>query len=111
MTLTNVAIRSGVGFVVGSAIGRVFRPVTTTVKTAGTMISNANRNVVRGAQTKQIRSETNDIIKRMNIQTDQRRALIEFGNNSEELANKFRELDENTQATLKEWEQKLPDVI
>lgn len=111
MTLANVAIRSGVGFVVGSAIGRVFRPVTTTVKTAGTMITNANRNVVRGAETRQIRSETNDVIKRMNIQTDQRRALIEFGNNSEELNEKFKELDEDTQSTLKQWETKLPDVI
>ncbi|WP_299379511.1 hypothetical protein [uncultured Kiloniella sp.] len=111
MTLANVAIRSGVGFVVGSAIGRVFRPVTTTVKTAGTMITNANKSIVRSAETQELVSETKDVVRRMNLQTEQRQALIDFGNNSIELNSKFNDFDNDTQATLNAWEQKLPDVI
>lgn len=111
MTLANIAIRSGIGYVVGSAIGKAISPVTSAVKGAGTVITNTNRRIARGAETGRLVSETKDTVKRMNLQNEQRRALIDFGTNKIELDTKFNEFDEDMQETLKAWEQKLPDVI
>jgi hypothetical protein len=111
MTLANIAIRSGVGYVVGTAIGKAVSPVASAVKGAGTVISNTNRRISRAAETSALQSETKDVVKRMNLQNQQRAALIDFGNSKIELDDKFNAFDPEMQATLQAWEQKLPDVI
>ena len=111
MALSTVAIRAGVGFAVGTALGRIVRPVTQTIGSVGKAIAQGNERVRERAETRQLVRQTNDTIVRMDLETQQKTALIEYGTAKVELDAKHEALSDGAKAAIAEWQEQFPEIL
>lgn len=115
-SLPAIAVRTGAGIVLGavaasSVVGRVFKPVTDTIGTIGKTVAEGNEHTRRTAETRQLARKSNDLIERMSIETGQRKALIQYGNETADLNAQFSKLSEDAQRAIVEWQKQFPDVL
>ena len=104
-------VRAGAGIVVGTAVGKVFSSMGRTAGTFGKIVAEGNNQVRRSVETKALASQSNDVILRMDIETTQRKALIEYGNQTVKLNSEFQSLNSDAQAAIKEWQDRFPRVL
>lgn len=111
-----IVAKTGAGLVIGgvaasTTFGRVIKPITDTFGTVGRVVAEGNEHTRRVVETRQIERKSNDLILRMQIENGQRKALIDYGNQTVELNNKFNSLPQEAQNAISEWQKQFPDVI
>ena len=99
------------GFVFGTVLGRMLRPVTQTVGTFGTIVAEGNEHTRRQVKLRGLTRETNDVIQRMDLETTQSEALIKYGNNVAELRKQAEAMDDVGKEAAKEWQAKFPEIL
>ena len=111
MAFIPVIVKTGAGIVVGTTLGKVIRPVGRTFGTIGKIVAEGNESVRRRVLTKALESQSVDVAKRMEIETNQRKSLIAYGNETVKLNSEFNALNQEAQDAIKEWQDKFPVVL
>ena len=111
MALIPVIVKTGAGIVVGTTLGKVVRPVGRTFGTIGKIVAEGNESVRRRVLTKALESQSVDVAKRMEIETNQRKSLIAYGNETVKLNSEFNSLNSDAQDAIKAWQDKFPVVL
>lgn len=111
MALIPVIVKTGAGIVVGTTLGKVVRPVGRTFETVGKLLAEGNESVRRRVLTNSLESQSVDVARRMEIETNQRKSLIAYGNETVKLNSEFNSLSPDAQDAIKAWQDKFPVVL
>jgi hypothetical protein len=104
-------VKTGAGIVVGTTIGKVVQPVGRTFGTIGQILANGNESVRRRVTTNALESKSADVARRMAIETNQRKSLIAYGNETTKLNAEFNSLHPDAQDAIKAWQDQFPEVL
>jgi hypothetical protein len=108
--------RVGTGFLIGSAIAsktfdRAMSPVTNTIGTLGKVVAEGNDHTRRVVETRGLSRKSKDVIHRMNLETEQRAALITYGGETARLDGEYAKLPEEARKAITHWQDKFPEIF
>lgn len=114
MTIATGVMRFGLVSAVSMGVTRLVQPITSPItetgKTLAATLKSANNRTVREAELRDVEHQHTCTKRRMALKTEQRNALFEYAERSQEMRTKFETLDDESQKLIADWNKRFAEV-